>query len=68
MDHRTGQRGQKRTAHAAIAGEAAHRPRGGLSIGDIVMFGKDADRVPGAEQLTPVFSLAVHLPLGGASH
>jgi hypothetical protein len=32
------------------------------------MFGKDADRVPGAEQLTPVFSLAVHLPLGGARH
>jgi hypothetical protein len=32
------------------------------------MFGKDADRVPGAEQLTPVFSLVVHLPLGGARH
>jgi hypothetical protein len=30
------------------------------------MFGKDADRVPGADQLTPVFSLAVHLPLGGS--
>jgi hypothetical protein len=26
------------------------------------MFGKDADRVPGARQLTPVFTLAVHLP------
>lgn len=30
------------------------------------MFGKDANRVPGADQLTPVFSLAVHLPLGGS--
>lgn len=32
------------------------------------MFGKDADRVPGADQLTPVFVLAVHLPLGRAAH
>ncbi len=32
------------------------------------MFGKDADTVPGASQFTPVFSLAVHLPLGGAGH
>jgi hypothetical protein len=32
------------------------------------MFGKDADTVPGAEQLTPVFALAVHLPLGGGGH
>ena len=32
------------------------------------MFGKDAERVPGAKQLTPVFSLAVHLPLGRAGH
>jgi hypothetical protein len=32
------------------------------------MFGKDADRVPGADQFTPVFSLAVHLPLGGSAH
>jgi uncharacterized iron-regulated membrane protein len=32
------------------------------------MFGKDANRVPGAKQLTPVFSLAVHLPLGGSGH
>ena len=32
------------------------------------MFGKDADRVPGARQLTPVFTLAVHLPLGGSAH
>jgi hypothetical protein len=32
------------------------------------MFGKDASRVPGADQLTPVFSLAVHLPLGGSGH
>jgi len=32
------------------------------------MFGKDASRVPGADQLTPVFTLAVHLPLGGARH
>jgi hypothetical protein len=27
------------------------------------MFGKNADLVPGANQLTPVFTLAVHLPL-----
>jgi hypothetical protein len=32
------------------------------------MFGKDADKVPGADQLTPVFTLAVHLPLGGSRH
>jgi hypothetical protein len=32
------------------------------------MFGKDADRVPGASQFTPVFTLAVHLPLGGSRH
>jgi hypothetical protein len=32
------------------------------------MFGKDASRVPGADELTPVFSLAVHLPLGGSGH
>jgi hypothetical protein len=30
------------------------------------IFGKDADVVPGASQLTPAFSLAVHLPLGGS--
>jgi hypothetical protein len=28
------------------------------------MFGKNADRVPGADQMTPVFALAVHLPMG----
>jgi hypothetical protein len=32
------------------------------------IFGKDADRVPGAKQFTPVFTLAVHLPLGGSGH
>jgi hypothetical protein len=32
------------------------------------MFGKDADKVPGAKQLTPVFTLAVHLPLGSPRH
>jgi hypothetical protein len=32
------------------------------------MFGKDASRVPGAHEFTPVFSLAVHLPLGGSGH
>jgi nucleoside-specific outer membrane channel protein Tsx len=32
------------------------------------MFGKDADRVPGARQFTPVFTLAVHLPLGSSGH
>jgi hypothetical protein len=32
------------------------------------MFGKDADRVPGARQFTPVFTLAVHLPMGGSGH
>ena len=26
------------------------------------MFGKDADKVPGAKEFTPVFTLAVHLP------
>jgi len=30
------------------------------------MFGKDADRVPGAKQFTPVFTLTAHLPLGGS--
>jgi hypothetical protein len=32
------------------------------------MFGKDADKVPGAKEFTPGFSLAVHLPLGKAGH
>jgi hypothetical protein len=32
------------------------------------MFGKDASRVPGADEFTPVFTLAVHLPLGKAGH
>ncbi len=32
------------------------------------MFGKDASRVPGADEFTPVLSLAVHLPLGGSGH
>jgi nucleoside-specific outer membrane channel protein Tsx len=32
------------------------------------MFGKDAARVPGSDQFTPVFALAVHLPLGGSGH
>jgi hypothetical protein len=32
------------------------------------MFGKDADRVPGAKELTPAFTLAVHLPLGRSGH
>ncbi len=32
------------------------------------MFGKDADKVPGANQFTAVFTLAVHLPLGGSGH
>lgn len=32
------------------------------------MFGKDADRVPGAKQLTPVFTVTAHLPLGGSPH
>lgn len=32
------------------------------------MFGKDAGRVPGAKQFTPVFTVTVHLPLGGAPH
>jgi hypothetical protein len=30
------------------------------------MFGKDADKVPGAKQCTAVFLLTVHLPMGGA--
>ncbi len=32
------------------------------------MFGKNANRVPGAKELTPVASLTVHLPLGAAAH
>jgi hypothetical protein len=32
------------------------------------IFGKDADAVPGADQLTPVLTLAVHLPLEGPGH
>ena len=32
------------------------------------MFGKDAEHVPGAKQFTPVFTLAVHLPLLGSGH
>jgi hypothetical protein len=32
------------------------------------MFGKSAGKVPGANQLTPVFTLAVHLPMGGSGH
>jgi hypothetical protein len=32
------------------------------------VFGKDATRVRGADQFTPVFTLAVHLPLGGTRH
>jgi hypothetical protein len=32
------------------------------------MFGKSADRVPGAKQFTPVFTVAVHLPLGAGVH
>ena len=32
------------------------------------LFGKNADKVPGAKQFTPVFTLAVHLPLGGSGH
>lgn len=32
------------------------------------MFGKNDDKVPGATQFTPVFTLAVHLPLGGSGH
>ena len=32
------------------------------------MFGKNADTVPGARQLTLVFGVAAHLPLGGAGH
>ncbi len=31
-------------------------------------FGQDADRVPGANQLTPVGSLIVHWPMKGAAH
>ena len=30
------------------------------------MFGKDAERVPGAKQFTAVFILTAHLPLGGS--
>lgn len=29
-------------------------------------FGKDADKVPGAKQFTPVVTLTVHLPVGGS--
>jgi nucleoside-specific outer membrane channel protein Tsx len=32
------------------------------------MFGKDADRVPGAKEFTPVLTLTVHLPLGNSGH
>ena len=32
------------------------------------MFGKNADRVPGANEFTPVVALAVHLPLGNQEH
>ncbi len=32
------------------------------------IFGKDAARVPGAKQFTPVVTLAVHLPLGSSRH
>ena len=32
------------------------------------VFGKDASRVPGAKQLTPVFMAVAHLPLGGSVH
>ena len=32
------------------------------------IFGKNADRVPGAKQFTPVVTLAVHLPMGGSGH
>jgi signal transduction histidine kinase len=32
------------------------------------MFGKSADRVPGAKQFTPVFTVAAHLPLGAGVH
>jgi len=32
------------------------------------IFGKDADKVPGAKQFTPVVTLTVHLPLGGSGH
>jgi len=32
------------------------------------MFGKDAVKVPGAKQFTPVVTLTVHLPLGGPAH
>ena len=32
------------------------------------MFGKDADLVPGANQMTPIFTLTVHLPMGSAGH
>jgi hypothetical protein len=32
------------------------------------MFGKDAAKVPGAKQLTPVVTVAAHLPLKGGAH
>jgi hypothetical protein len=32
------------------------------------MFGKNADRVPGAKEFTPVLTFAVHLPMGGPGH
>lgn len=32
------------------------------------LFGKDADKVAGADQLTPVFVLALHLPIGRTAH
>ena len=32
------------------------------------MFGKNADKVPGARQLTPIVSLVVHLPMKSSGH
>jgi hypothetical protein len=32
------------------------------------MFGKDASKVPGANEFSPVFTIAVHLPLAGSGH
>jgi len=32
------------------------------------VFGKSAQAVPGARELTPIFSLTVHLPLGRSEH
>jgi hypothetical protein len=32
------------------------------------MFGKSADVVPGAKELTPIFTLTVHLPMGHPTH